>query len=104
MRRMWAVGLIMLAGCGDPDTSRMAVGSRAMVIGHYKEDGRHGATVHGIEGMVYPQAEDGTMVKVVGDDADLEHDWSTREVTVRILDGPLKERTGTITRWSLRPE
>jgi hypothetical protein len=100
-------GLLLAAalpGCGDPEESRLAVGSKAMVIGHKVEGTRQGGDTADIEGMIYPWVDDGTLVKVVGDDDDQEHGWKTRKVRVRILDGPLKERTGTITRWSLRPE
>lgn len=91
-------------GCGDLEASRMAVGSKAMVIGHKVEGTREGGDTVDIRDMIYPWVDDGTMVKVVDDTDDQEHGRKTRKVRVRILDGPLKERTGTITRWSLRPE
>jgi hypothetical protein len=96
------VGTVICAGCADPETSRLAVGSKAMVLGHYRD--QKGAYVRGIEGMVYPTAEDGTRVTVVNDEEQPDRNWGTREVRVRILDGPLRDRTGEITRFSLRPE
>jgi hypothetical protein len=100
----WALAALALAGCSDPETSRLAIGSKAMVIGHKVEGTRDGGDTADIEGMIYPWVDDGTPVKVVGDDDKPGERQGIRKVRVRILEGPLKERTGTITRWSLRPE
>jgi hypothetical protein len=94
--------LTMLSGdCGDPETSRLAVRSNAIVLDRYK---KYGGVRVDIEGMDFPLAEDGTRVTVVNDEREDGLPSGLRKVRVRFREGALAERNGTITRWSLRPE
>jgi hypothetical protein len=94
--------LLMLAGCGDPETSRFKAGARAFVAPH---DGKmEDAYLAGARGLGLDALVLGTHVTVVSDEDDPEHDWSSREVTVHVEEGDAKGKTGKLVRWSLRPE
>lgn len=85
MRRFWAICLIMLTGCGDPESSRLSVGSRAIVIKHER-------------------LSPGTHITVVSDEADPDRDRKGREVQVHFDDGEYSGSAGGVVRSCLRPQ
>lgn len=106
MRGAWwlaAAGAFIMAGCGDPATSRLPVGSRAMAVDHYKHPGSRGLFLEETGRDIYPEVVYGTHLSVVDDSADPEHDWGTRKVLVHVEDGEHRGITGKATRHELHP-
>lgn len=111
MKTAWKTGIIagllVLAGCGNPETDRFSTGDSVIAIERKTGNGGTDFPYVMVEtpgNSMWPILPYGTHLSVVTDEdeKDLGRDWATRKVLVHIEEGEHKGKTGTLTRWSLR--
>jgi hypothetical protein len=103
----WAVVAVCLAGCStpDPESSRLAIGSEAVLFstekdGPYVHDLSEDARVmRGLDGRSIPA---GTKVRVV-EDAIVDEHPTLRDVRIILLESEWRGATGKVFRKYLRP-
>jgi hypothetical protein len=100
MRRFsWCFVFILASGCGDPESSRFAIGQKVLAIPHKKDDDRVF-----LDHDAFKALTAGTHLTVVRDEDDPTKDWTSRQVHVHVDDGAFNGLDGKVTRWSLRAE
>jgi hypothetical protein len=96
LRYLAALGLALFAGCGNPETDRLAPGSRAVIV---DPEGR-------TETYLMPRlvrVPVGSRVTVTADGQQTSGSAEYRDVTIHIDDGPAAGETAKISRLYLRP-
>ena len=96
--------IYLSAGCGgDPETSKLRVGQRVMLLARFFEEGKEArrlaVTTEGPRGVEYELVATGTEARVVSDPGG----DPTRDVVVHVLDGERAGITGTVSRRQCRP-
>lgn len=96
------VGISLMAGCGDPETSRLPVGRKVIGISH---DRKYDTLwLSKSSNGLMPGLTQGTHMTVVDDQDKPEDGQGIRDVKVHVEDGEFKGVSGVLTRWDLRPE
>jgi hypothetical protein len=104
--RFLALGLVLLlAGCSDPETSRLTSGAKAVVVDRDQYNG--GATdkvlIRGFGQSFGEFVEYGTHVTVEDDFGDKPVSDPFRNVKVKVEDGVHAGYVGTVSRHDIRP-
>lgn len=96
------LGISLIQGCGNPETSRLSVGQKVMGVCH---DRKYDYLLLEKSGdQIWPRLVLGTHMTVVDDEDKPEDTQGIRDVKVHIEDGEHRGKTGVLTRWDLRPE
>src|SRR4051812_45258339 len=103
MARMSVAGCFVafiIAGCGDTQTSRLAIGTQAIAV-QGESTVEDAIFVEGTGDLLYVNLAQGTHMTVVNDEDDPGRDWATRKVLIHIEDGEHRGKTGKLTRWHI---